>query len=304
MEQYVAGGVKGFSPQTDLYSLAATLYYLLAGYPPPEAPSLAEQELTFPAQIPARLIEPISKAMASRRQERHESVGAFLDDLEGADAGSSRRQPQTQPEEEATEIVFPQKKASLQPKPAETREKSAERQEEADGETAADPKRSYNWVWFAAAACIGLAICIFAGSGWFPGPDAPKGADTEATSPAPQSVEGLVWESPLGKCVYSGEVMTDAATGEQIPDGKGVAKILGGEYGGCTYDGEFRKGTFEGETVYTLVNGDTFEGTFVNNEYSTGKYTEKESGGYFIGTFKNGEPDAGTLYDKDGNIIE
>ncbi|MDE6510789.1 MAG: protein kinase, partial [Muribaculaceae bacterium] len=307
MEQYVAGGVKGFSPQTDLYSLAATLYYLLAGYAPPDAPSLAEQELIFPAQIPGRLIEPISKAMSSRRLDRQESVRAFLDDLE---TPSAHPKPQPQPMEEATEIVFPQKrdaepvKASLQATPAEAPAKPESTQEEAAVETGDSPKRMSNWIWFAAAACIGLAVCLIVGSGWLSGPEAPQTDGTETSAPAVQSVEGLIWESPLGKCVYSGEVITDAETGEQIPDGKGVAKILGGEYGGCTYDGEFKKGVFEGKTVYTLTNGDTFEGTFVNNEYSVGKYTDKESGVYFEGTFKNGVPDVGTTYDRNGNITE
>lgn len=81
MEQYKAGGVKEFSPQTDLYSLAATLYYILTGVVPPQAPELVDESLTFPDTMPASMIGAISKAMSSGRKNRHESVRAFLDDL-------------------------------------------------------------------------------------------------------------------------------------------------------------------------------------------------------------------------------
>ena len=84
MEQYADGGIKVFSPQTDLYSLAATLYYILSGVVPPQATKLIEDELTFPQLIPANLIGPISKAMSASRRKRHESIGQFLSQLEKA----------------------------------------------------------------------------------------------------------------------------------------------------------------------------------------------------------------------------
>ena len=42
LEQYNDGGVREFSPQTDIYSLAATLFYLLTGKTPPHATKLIE----------------------------------------------------------------------------------------------------------------------------------------------------------------------------------------------------------------------------------------------------------------------
>lgn len=81
MEQYHEGGVKEFSPQTDLYSLAATLYYLLTGGVPPQAPKLIEEELSFPSSVDPKLVGIISKAMSSSRKNRHESVAEFLSQL-------------------------------------------------------------------------------------------------------------------------------------------------------------------------------------------------------------------------------
>lgn len=77
MEQYNDGGVKNFSPQTDLYSLAATLYFLLSGIVPPHASTLLEDNLTFPSLIPKKLIPIIQQAMSPKRGNRQEAVRNF-----------------------------------------------------------------------------------------------------------------------------------------------------------------------------------------------------------------------------------
>ena len=81
LEQYNEGGVKEFSPQTDIYSLAATLYCILSGVIPPQAPRLVDEKLSFPPEIPATLIPAISRGMATSRKQRHETVEKFLAEL-------------------------------------------------------------------------------------------------------------------------------------------------------------------------------------------------------------------------------
>lgn len=83
MEQYTDGGVKEFSPQTDLYSLAATLYYLLSGIVPPQSTLLIDDELTFPSTISPRLVAPITKAMSAARKNRQTTIGEFLNQIQG-----------------------------------------------------------------------------------------------------------------------------------------------------------------------------------------------------------------------------
>lgn len=83
MEQYMSGGVSEFTPQTDVYSLAATLYYLLSGITPPEAPKLGEEELLFPDTVPVDLVAPIAKAMSLRRPDRHPSIKEFIREING-----------------------------------------------------------------------------------------------------------------------------------------------------------------------------------------------------------------------------
>lgn len=70
-----------FSPQTDIYSLAATLYYLLSGETPQQAPQLVQEGLHFPASIPMQFRAAISRAMSSNPTQRHATVVAFLADL-------------------------------------------------------------------------------------------------------------------------------------------------------------------------------------------------------------------------------
>lgn len=86
VEQYNTGGVKTFSPQTDIYSLSATLYYMLSGITPPQATTLTEETLSFPNSIPSHLISPISKAMSPKRKDRYGSVLEFIDILNAQDS--------------------------------------------------------------------------------------------------------------------------------------------------------------------------------------------------------------------------
>lgn len=90
LEQYNDGGVHEFSPQTDIYSLAATLYYVLTGVAPLPAPRLIVEGLTFPQGFPEYLKAPITKAMATAKQDRYSTVGEFLADLNNAANGTGQ----------------------------------------------------------------------------------------------------------------------------------------------------------------------------------------------------------------------
>ena len=85
LEQYKDGGVKEFSPQTDVYSLAATLYYLVSGKVPPHATDLIENDLSFPEGFPYFLKELLKKAMSTKRGKRHETVKEFISSLKPED---------------------------------------------------------------------------------------------------------------------------------------------------------------------------------------------------------------------------
>ena len=81
IELYNAGAIQSFSPQTDVYSLGATLFYLTVGTVPPDASSVLNNPSILNGFTPHDIERTIRLAMNPIASQRISSVQIFLYEL-------------------------------------------------------------------------------------------------------------------------------------------------------------------------------------------------------------------------------
>lgn len=171
-------------------------------------------------------------------------------------------------------------------------------------EPEAKPTPGHNWLSVLLIAVVVGILAFVCYTQWedivrtVMGQGGDRSQDTTIVTPtmAQDTLVSIQLGDSLFNCYYSGEINTD-----NMPHGKGAAHFDKGDI--CV--GTFENGKIEGDSiVYTVSNGDTFVGSFRNNEFYEGRYTSKKDGRYFVGTFKEFTPDRGQWYDHKGNPIK
>lgn len=86
LEQYRRGGVSTFSPETDIYALGATFFYMLTGVTPPCAADINEYGVPV-AELQAKGVSPraisvICSAMGGRKSDRMKDARSFVSNLQ------------------------------------------------------------------------------------------------------------------------------------------------------------------------------------------------------------------------------
>lgn len=279
--------LESFGPWTDLYSLGATIYNLLANQEPPSQSTINELGKTafcIPNGTSEKTKKLIYWLMQPKRKNRPQSVAdvrKFLAEVtesggdEGPDTGDI-----TDGDSDGPTLLDP-------PPPPENDTK---------------PNPNPKWILpivLAAVVCIGIVVLVGTRTIWHRTSDAVvKIIDVDGH---PVSVA----DGPdnMRQYSYTGKL---ADTVGALPNGEGVAEFA--KYGtvpAATYKGSFVNGICHdttGNAVMTFATGDQFVGTFKDGYFDNGRYTFPDKS-YFQGTFKNGNPYNGKWYTPKGDTV-
>lgn len=87
IEQYKSGGVSEFSPQTDIYSLGATLYKIVSGKTPPEPSEILMEGLpSLTSIVSPSTWHIIESSMKLNKKERPKDVATLINLMKGSNS--------------------------------------------------------------------------------------------------------------------------------------------------------------------------------------------------------------------------
>ena len=293
-EQYRKNGVQAFSPQSDVYALAATLFKLLTGNTPPEAMEIQDDGLPVAELQEKQISRPVISAIAMAMKGRHErtqSVAEFISNLSGDDTVVIPDPAEAERKRKEAEEKAAKEKAEAERKQKEAKAKAEKEKKSLKGKgvniITTRKKRLIKsllkkYWWMAAVLVAIVAIWLMVPS--------KKGAGVPIGGSSKDSVKAQV-EFVTGKAFTDAEGVTFSYTGEVVdgkPNGTGT-----GIYPYGNYTGDYKDGLREGNGKFESKDGENkYKGTFANDKYNEGKLTFPD-GSYFEGTFKDGQPDKG-----------
>ncbi len=303
-----------FGPWTDFYALGATLYTLLTNKRPPLPTDIDDDNsedkhlaLPMPASVSVKSHDLIMWMMSTNRNRRPQNVDSIFTKIKenkSDSKGNLDEETILAKDDDEETIITPkeiedkhiEEKIIVRQDYPQTNESKKESYINSDSYNKGNCFTGCFIIVLFACAIFVLAFALKDCSNTTQvSSDFIDAQEDSIVTVDVEYVENILFNSPLGKCTYTGGAVNE------IPDVEGEARFEDGRY----YKGKFEKGIFTGDNaLFRYPNGDEFRGTFKNNAFFEGTYTIKEDGSYFVGTFKNGQPDKGTWYDKNGKIIE
>ena len=300
VEQYAQGSnVKTFSPATDIYSLAATLYKLVTGNTPPESNLLLNEDEQLPP-YPSNVSEATRNAIAEclqTRKKRPQSISEFLQLLDSEPISNIDT-----PEEEDTILKSQYKKSQeVLTTPIKTN------------------KDNLNTVLkIGAVIAFVVIICVlFNKCGGSSSNDSSDEEYLDSLAYEDADTVAVAWDDSTASYedAYTDQSSDEITKGSE--DYESGAKFVGtfkngvrlkGTYtwaNGNRFEGDFKDGKLSQGTLY-FADGERFSGNFNSNEertYGVDYYTngDRYEGNFNSNGLKHG---SGTYYWKDGDRYE
>lgn len=310
-EQSNVGGVRDFSPATDIYSIGATLFKLITGQTPPPAQELIESELPSFTASP-NVVATVQAAMKLKRTDRPQSiaewlailgnkvqtVGASADNGEGtvpiidpivAERERLKKLAQEKAEREKAEAEA-RAKAEAERREREEAERKKKEQEEKERKS----KRNIRMGVGAFISILIVAILYF--SGIFNSDRVSGNRGEFGKTPEPQKV--MVTKEPVN---FNDGTLAYYWTGELVdghPQGKGKIEYdMKDKDQRYIYEGNVEKGVRNDDNATLQYrNGNSYVGSFENDKFKKGRLTLKNDGVYFEGTYNDNQPWNGKWY--------
>lgn len=293
-----------FGPWTDFYALGATLYTLLTNKKPP-LPSDIDDDgsvdkhlaLQMPANCSEKLRNLVLWLMNTNRITRPQNIEEIKEYLSGGKSqGPSKIDETILPVDESTKVAASDKQVRKKTAPA-NKSKRKSRQYYIR-------RKKQRTVVIASIIIAAIFLIIFASRIGHSDnrtavlPTADSDTIVSNTLPVkPATVTKKHCKVMQGNCTYTG-----AVNDEGVPNGEGEAWFDDGRY----YKGNFTNGMLvDDHASFRYPNGDTYEGSFVNDHFSNGRYTINQDKSYFIGSYdEQGQPKKGAWYNKNGRKIQ
>jgi len=310
-----AGDTLAFSPSADIYSLAATLLFMVTG----KAPKASQDMSCGNSSIPKEIWNAVRTGMEEDKVRRPASVREWLSMLDDSTMTRSGRGEATESQDmdhpnggkhrtpvpgnltQATAVGESPKIRKGDP----VEEISSKKKNQKEKDSCASPPKGgskprkpgggilRNVGLAAVVACLilgGLACLLLSdGNGKDP---APLSTKEEKAS----KVSNMAWErkNRYGNTYsYTGDVI------DGIPNGQGRAVYSDGS----VYEGYFTDGKRQdGNGKYTDADGNVFIGTFNEDTIVRGRITAGDKSMCFEGTFADDKPFEGSWKDADGKV--
>lgn len=273
-----SGNLADIEPDTkgDIFSLGMTMYELAVGQLPFQIPMATGREMLLQrgqlkldySKIRNQAIRRIVELCTSYRKEDRLTANGILAMLEGKEP-EQKKQPQEKPPTVRVKVDSGEQQKPEPPQPPKLIKHK--------------PSSKYirKWMYIAIAIVAAFFVTVALYN------------NKVRNDYAKESKELIVAE---GKWTGSAENFK--------PSGEGVLVYNDDDKDGrAKYEGNMQQGLREDdEAVLIYKNGNTYTGSFVNDQFRNGRLTLKDDGLYFVGDFRNDKPYNGTWYWDDGTI--